>query len=115
MPRGCKLVVPNVSIGPEEWLPTVAALLEEALKRCYTGDELEKERDNDNEVFESITCWCEANEEEKTKSIEDMLRSDTISSDLIRSLPISSDVIRSGPARFAHTPRPRDGCSCCTF
>jgi len=33
--------------------------------------ELEKERDNDNEVFEQIDCWCEKNEKEKTKAIDE--------------------------------------------
>eukprot|EP00747_Dinoflagellata_sp_TGD_P109121 gnl/TRDRNA2_/TRDRNA2_170593_c2_seq5.p1 gnl/TRDRNA2_/TRDRNA2_170593_c2~~gnl/TRDRNA2_/TRDRNA2_170593_c2_seq5.p1 ORF type:complete len:285 (-),score=83.06 gnl/TRDRNA2_/TRDRNA2_170593_c2_seq5:756-1610(-) len=32
--------------------------------------ELSKEADDDKEVYEELTCWCQTNEQEKTKAIE---------------------------------------------
>merc|ERR1719262_594056 len=34
-------------------------------------DELNKELEDDKAVFEMLTCWCETNEKEKTKAIEE--------------------------------------------
>merc|ERR1719301_125592 len=33
--------------------------------------QLEKEAEDDEEVYEAIGCWCETNDKEKTKSISD--------------------------------------------
>merc|ERR1740127_64154 len=33
--------------------------------------QLEKEAEEDEEVYEAIGCWCETNDKEKTKSIAD--------------------------------------------
>merc|ERR1719218_504947 len=33
--------------------------------------QLEKEAEEDEEVYEAMGCWCETNDEEKTKSIAD--------------------------------------------
>merc|ERR1719392_175665 len=32
--------------------------------------ELQKEADNDEELYDKLVCWCETNEKEKTKAIE---------------------------------------------
>merc|ERR1719487_1578364 len=34
-------------------------------------NQLEKEADDDEEVYEQMACWCEVNDREKTKSIAD--------------------------------------------
>jgi len=35
------------------------------------GAQLEKEQKEDEEVYEKVACWCETNDKEKTKAIED--------------------------------------------
>merc|ERR1719265_1683902 len=35
------------------------------------GEQLNKEAEEDEEVYEAMGCWCETNEKEKTKSIKD--------------------------------------------
>merc|ERR1712196_10697 len=43
----------------------VITLLKDMLKQ------LEKEGDDDEEIYDKIVCWCETNEKEKTKAIAD--------------------------------------------
>merc|ERR1719284_2144171 len=43
----------------------VITLLKDMLKQ------LEKEADEDEEIYDKIACWCETNDKEKTKSIKD--------------------------------------------
>merc|ERR1719443_1412753 len=43
----------------------VITLLKDMLKQ------LEKEADEDEEVYEKMACWCETNDKEKTKAIKD--------------------------------------------
>ena len=33
--------------------------------------QLEKEQKEDEEVYEKVACWCETNDKEKSKAIED--------------------------------------------
>merc|ERR1719443_773068 len=35
------------------------------------AEELNKEMEDDKAVYEMLTCWCETNEKEKTKAIEE--------------------------------------------
>merc|ERR1719428_1109955 len=34
-------------------------------------EQLEKEGDEDEKLYEEMTCWCETNDREKTKAIAD--------------------------------------------
>merc|ERR1719463_893887 len=43
----------------------VITLLKDMLKQ------LEKEADEDEEIYDKIACWCETNDKEKTKAIKD--------------------------------------------
>merc|ERR1719284_1878574 len=43
----------------------VITLLKDMLKQ------LEKEADEDEEIYDKMACWCETNDKEKTKSIKD--------------------------------------------
>jgi len=43
----------------------VITLLKDMLKQ------LEKEAEEDEEIYDQLACWCETNDKEKTKSIED--------------------------------------------
>merc|ERR1719221_1063949 len=33
--------------------------------------QLEKEAEEDEDIFDKMACWCETNDKEKTKSIKD--------------------------------------------
>merc|ERR1719506_1318911 len=33
--------------------------------------QLEKEAEEDEEIYDKMVCWCETNDKEKTKAIED--------------------------------------------
>jgi hypothetical protein len=43
----------------------VITLLKDMLKQ------LEKEAEEDEEIYDKMACWCETNDKEKTKSISD--------------------------------------------
>merc|ERR1719261_1277695 len=47
--------------------PAVARVVN-LLKDMQT--ELQKEADNDEELYDKLVCWCETNEKEKTRAIE---------------------------------------------
>merc|ERR1719261_2152644 len=61
------LVIPSFGLQLDKNRPVskVITLLKDMLTQ------LEKEADGDEEVYDTIVCWCETNEKEKTKAIED--------------------------------------------
>merc|ERR1719333_1439430 len=55
----------DVAAAKNRPVTKVITLLKEMLKQ------LEKEADEDEEIYDKIGCWCETNDKEKTKSIKD--------------------------------------------
>merc|ERR1719301_278098 len=58
----------NVDDADKNWEKPIAKVLG-LLKDMST--QLQKEADEDAEMFEKMGCWCETNDKEKTKAIAD--------------------------------------------
>jgi septal ring factor EnvC (AmiA/AmiB activator) len=52
-------------VGPSRPVSKVISLLKDMMKQ------LEKEAETDEEIYDTMACWCETNEKEKTKAIKD--------------------------------------------
>merc|ERR1719387_2438944 len=55
----------DVAAAKNRPVTKVITLLKDMLKQ------LEKEADEDEEIYDKIACWCETNDKEKTKAIKD--------------------------------------------
>merc|ERR1712166_291024 len=53
--------------------PVLCRLLIKRKRRCLIAmlKQLEKEAEEDEEIYDKMACWCETNDKEKTKSIAD--------------------------------------------
>merc|ERR1719473_2423415 len=53
----------DAEAGKERPVSKVITLLKDMLKQ------MQKEAEDDEEIYDAIACWCETNDKEKTKSI----------------------------------------------
>merc|ERR1719379_540391 len=62
-------VVPSVAVVEDDAKNRPVSKVINVLKDMVT--QLEKEAEEDEEVYEAFACWCTTNDKEKTKSIAD--------------------------------------------
>merc|ERR1719160_2124764 len=74
------LVVAPVTVGANSLQDDLPSFLEAAKEYPVTKvvnllkdmqKQLEKEAEEDEEIYEKLACWCETNDKEKTKAIAD--------------------------------------------
>merc|ERR1719235_3057291 len=67
----CSASAMNVDDLDKNWEKPIAKVL--GMLKDMSA-QLEKEADEDAEMYEKMGCWCETNDKEKTKAIEDAKR-----------------------------------------
>merc|ERR1719284_1482108 len=58
----------RLDVNDKEWKERPVTRVVNLLKDMQA--ELQKEADNDEELYDKLVCWCETNEKTKTKAIE---------------------------------------------